>query len=114
MKEGTRNSTINTTQYDNLNNVVNDLYTLTGEKRTGYLVDANLNYYKKWKDSKTTLMGDFTFSTNIDDINNFSDQHPITPPNPSPLYRNQTNKDGTNNFIGTIDFTHPLSETNRI
>ncbi|HCA43088.1 MAG TPA: hypothetical protein DEP28_07530 [Bacteroidetes bacterium] len=113
-RDGKRNGRINTTQYNSQNNISNQLFSITGDDRTGYTLDANLNYLRKWKNSKRTLTGDFTFSRNDDDLNSFTNENPITPPNPTPLNRKQINKDGTNNFIGTLDLTNPFSETNKL
>lgn len=82
-----------------------------GEDRKSYTVDVNLNYLRKWKDSKRTLTGDFTFSRNDDDLSSFTTEIPIIPVIPNPLDRLQTNDEKNDNFTGQIDLVNPFSET---
>lgn len=113
-REGRRNGNGHSLQQNTAGITTLEYLSNSGEDRKGYTVDANFYYQRKWKDSKRTLTGDFTFSRNDDDLNSFTTETPITPVVPNPLNRLQTNDEKNNNFIGQVDLVNPFSETMKL
>lgn len=113
-REGRRNSTGNSIQQNTSGVTTSEYLTDGGEDRKGYTLDANFYYQRKWKETKRTLTGDFTFSRNDDDLNSFTKETPINPVIPDPLNRQQTNDEKNDNFTGQIDLVNPFNETMKL
>jgi outer membrane receptor protein involved in Fe transport len=113
-REGRRNSNGTSLQLNTSGATTLEYFSNGGEDRKGYTIDANLNYIRKWKDSKRTLTGDFTFSRNDDDLTSFTVETPIVPVIPDPLDRLQTNDETNDNYVGQIDLVNPFSETMKL
>jgi hypothetical protein len=111
-REFTGGTTLFERSYNSSGSLISDVMTGVNNDNSGYSYDFALNYYRKFKNPRQSLTGEFNFTNYVDDQNPLTDITDL--PDGSLSRHNQVQHSDTKEANIKADYVHPTGEQSKI